>query len=138
MPRWESSHFCFAGDLGEGEVEGGDEEEGVVAEAVVASGGVEELAFDDAFGAEEDLAVAGEGEVADEAGGAVGLVLHEVEEEGVVALVGREGGSGVEVVVVGEAGGADAGLVVEGGDFEAGVVGEDEEAGGWRASRRWP
>ena len=85
--------FLFAGDLGEGEVEGGDEEEGVVAEAVGASGGVEELAFGDALGAEQDLAVAGQGEVADEAGGAVGLVLHEVEEEGVVALVGGEGGS---------------------------------------------
>ena len=32
-------------------------------------------------------------------------------------------------VVVGEAGGADAGTVVEGWDFEAGVVGENEEAG---------
>ena len=33
-------------------------------------------------------------------------------------------------MVVGEAGGADAGLVVEGGHFEAGVVGKDEEIGG--------
>jgi len=33
-------------------------------------------------------------------------------------------------IVIGEAGGADAGLVVEGGDFEAGVVGEDEEVEG--------
>jgi hypothetical protein len=33
-------------------------------------------------------------------------------------------------IVVGEAGGADAGLVVEGRDLEAGVVGEDEEARG--------
>ena len=33
-------------------------------------------------------------------------------------------------VVVGEAGGADAGLVVQGCDFEAGVVCEDEEAWG--------
>jgi len=36
----------------------------------------------------------------------------------------------VDCIVVGEAGGADAGLVVEGWDFEAGVVGEDEEVGG--------
>jgi hypothetical protein len=119
-----------AGDFGEGEVEGGDEEEGIVAEAVVSSGGVEELAFDRVLGAEQDLAVEGEGEGADEAGGAGGLVLHAVEEEGVVALVGGESGGGVEAVVVGEAGGADAGLLVEGGDFEAGVVGEDEEAAG--------
>jgi hypothetical protein len=79
--------LLVAGDFGEGEVEGGEEEEGVVAEAVVASGGGEELAFGVAFGAEEDFAVSGEGEVADEAGGAVGFVLHEVEEEGVVAVV---------------------------------------------------
>jgi hypothetical protein len=117
--------LLLAGEFGEGAVEGGDEEEGVVAEAVFPPGGMKELAFDGAFGAEEDLAVAGEGEVADEAGGAGGLVLQAVEEEGVVALIGGQGGVGVEVVVVGEAGGADAGLVVEGGDFEAGVVGKN-------------
>ena len=61
--------LLLAWDFGEGEVEGGDEEEGVVAEAVYASGGAEELAFGDALGAEEDLAVSCEGEVADEAGG---------------------------------------------------------------------
>jgi len=53
--------FLFAGDFGEGEVEGRDEEEGVVTEAVLPSGSVEELAVDEAFGAEEDLAVAGQG-----------------------------------------------------------------------------
>ena len=36
----------------------------------------------------------------------------------------------VEVVVFGEAGGADAGCSVEGVDFEAGVVGDDDFAGG--------
>jgi len=77
----------LARDFGEGEVEGGDEEEGVVAEAVFASGGAEELAFGEAFGSKKDLAVACEGEVADESGGAVGLVLHEVEDKGVVAVV---------------------------------------------------
>ena len=80
--------FVFAGEFGEGEVEGRDEEEGVVAEAVGAAGMVEELAFDGAVGAEEDAAVAGEGQGADEAGGSGELVLHEVEEESVVALVG--------------------------------------------------
>ena len=80
--------LLLARDFGEGEVEGGDEEEVIVAEPVVSSGGVEELAFDRALGAEEDVAVAGKGEGADEAGGAGELVLHAVEEEGVVALVG--------------------------------------------------
>jgi len=64
--------LLLAGDFGEGEVERGDEEEGVVAEAVGAPWGEEELAYCAAFGAEEDLAVARQREVADEAGGAVG------------------------------------------------------------------
>jgi hypothetical protein len=51
--------LLFAGDFGGGKVEGGDEEERVVAEAVVASGSMEELAFYEALGAEEDFAVAG-------------------------------------------------------------------------------
>jgi hypothetical protein len=58
--------FLFAREFGEGEAEGGYEEEGIVAEAGVASRGGEDLAFDDTFGAEEDMAVAGEGEGADE------------------------------------------------------------------------
>lgn len=120
--------LLFARDFGEGEIEGRDQKEGIVAKAVFASGGVEELAFGDAPGAEEDFSVASEGEGADEAGGAIGLVLHEVEEEVVVTVVFVCGGVRLEVVVVGETGGADAGLVVEGGDFKAGVVGEDEEA----------
>ena len=45
-------------------------------------------------------------------------------------LVGLGGFGWVEVVVVGEAGGADAGGSVEGVDFEAGVVGDDDFAGG--------
>jgi hypothetical protein len=36
----------------------------------------------------------------------------------------------MEVVVVGEAGGADPGSTVEGVDFEARVIGEDDLAGG--------
>jgi hypothetical protein len=135
--------FLFAGNLGKGQIEGRDEKEWVVAEAVGASRRVEELAVDGAFRSEEDFAVAGERKIADEAGGAVGFVLHEVEKEGVVAGVGggpkykglstalrfgRDDGiiRMIEEVVVGEAGASDAGLVVQGGDFEAGVVGEDQ------------
>jgi hypothetical protein len=55
--------------------------------------------------------------------------LHSVEEEEVVALVVGECGAGEEVGVVGVAGGADARVVVERGDFEAGVIGKDELAG---------
>jgi hypothetical protein len=51
--------------------------------------------------------------------------------DGIWWHLGRDDGGGVlGGVVVGEAGGADAGLVVEGGDFEAGVVGEDEKTWG--------
>jgi hypothetical protein len=62
--------LLLAREFGEGEVERGDEEERIVAEAVLSSGGIEELAFDGTLCAEEDLAIAGEGQGADEAGGA--------------------------------------------------------------------
>ena len=56
------------------------------------------------------------------------------EEVEVVALSSRcersRCSASVEVVVVGVAGGADAGCSVEGVDFEAGVVGDDDFAGG--------
>jgi hypothetical protein len=79
--------LLFTGDFGEGEVEGGDEEEGIVAETIYASWGAEEVALGIALGAKQDLAVACQREVADEAGCAGGLVLHEVEKEGIVAMV---------------------------------------------------
>ena len=44
--------LLLAREFGESEVERGDEEERIVAEAGVASGMVEELAFDGAMGAE--------------------------------------------------------------------------------------
>jgi hypothetical protein len=123
--------FLFTPDFGEGEAEGGNEEKRVVTKAIGAAGLVEYLAFDDAFGAEEDFAVAGEGEGADETCGAgcVGESGEEGEEAEVVASVFATGG-GVEVEVVGEAGGAYAGVATEGVDFEAGIVGEDEAVGG--------
>jgi hypothetical protein len=51
--------LLLTGDFGEGEVEGGDEEERIIAEAVSAAGGVEDLALDGALGAEQDLTVPG-------------------------------------------------------------------------------
>ena len=123
--------LLLAREFGEREVERGDEEERIVSEAGVASGMVEELAFDGAMGAEEDLAVAGEGQGADEAGGPgeIGECRKEREQGAVVAVV-FGAGVGFEGKIVCEAGGADAGLVFEGGDFEAGVVGEDHEIRG--------
>lgn len=120
--------FAISGNLGEGAVQEGNEEKGIVAEAIYAPGCGEELAPDGTYRAEENLAVAGEGNGADKAGRPVNMGL-ELEEEGeVVALVfGSE--VGLEVEVVGEAGGADTGSAVEGGGFEAGVVSKDEEAG---------
>ena len=120
----------------------GEVEERVVAEAVGAAWGDEDLAFDGAVADGEDMAVAGGGEDAVVAGGALGEgdAGEEGEKVEVVAVicgqrreavVGWLGGFGwVEVVVVGEAGGADAGCSVEGVHFEAGVVGYDDLAGG--------
>ena len=51
--------LLLTGDFGEGEVAGGDEEERIIAEAVSAAGGVEDLALDGALGAEQDLTVPG-------------------------------------------------------------------------------
>src|SRR5260370_1789785 len=129
-------------ELGHGLVLFGEVEERVVAEALGAAWRGENFAFDGAVADGEDFAVASGGEDAVVAGGALGEgnAGEEGEEVEVVAvvcgqrrgvLVGWLGGFGwVEVVVVGEAGGADAGGSVEGVDFEAGVVGDDDRAGG--------
>jgi hypothetical protein len=119
--------FLFGGELGEGEAEGGDEEERVIAEAVSTARSVEDFSCDDALSAEEDLAVTGKGERADKAGGAVWVFIEALEEQRVVAFV--FGARFVEASVVSVAGGADTGFVVEGRDFEAGVIGEDERIG---------
>jgi hypothetical protein len=60
--------FFFARQFGESEVEGREKEKRIIAEAGVTPGLVQDLAFNGAFGAEEDLAVSGEGQGADEAG----------------------------------------------------------------------
>ena len=117
--------------FGHGAVEVGKEEEGIVAEAAGSARGGEDEALDRALGGVEDLAIAGEGERAAVTGLAAGFgdCGEGGEEGGVVAVVGCVGCGG-DGEVGGEAGAADAGGVVEGGDFEAGVVGEDEEVGG--------
>lgn len=95
---------------------------------------------------EEDLAVASEGERADETGGeASGFRLRgeESEQAAVISLVfvisvtssvfaaSMAGGGGrFEIEIVGEAGGTNAGPAMEGVHGETGVVGEDEQAGG--------
>jgi hypothetical protein len=122
----------LGGELSEGKTESWDEEEWVIAEAVCAARGVEDFTFDEALGSEKDLTVAGEGECADEAGGAVdpGRSAGEgFEEQRIVAGVAHSAGMEIIPGVVSVAGGADARLVGERGDFEAGVVGEDEQAG---------
>ena len=113
--------FDFGGELGEGLVVAGGDEEGVVAEAVGAAGGVGEGAF---AGAENGAGLAvgrGEGEDATEAGGAVGDALHGGDE--LLEVVGVGG------AFAGVARGTDAGGAVEVVDFEAGVVGERPEPG---------
>ena len=59
----------------------------------------------------------------------VGDFAEGLEEAEVVALVGCCFWGSLEVVVFGVTGGADAGGSVEGVDFEAGVVGDDDLAG---------
>ena len=126
-------------ELGHGFVLGGEVEERVVAEAFGAAGGGEDFAFDGSVADGEDLTVARGGENAVVAGAAlgerdVGEVGDEVE---VVALVcGCVRWIG-EVMIVGVAGGADAGGSVEGVDFEAGVVCDDELRWGRGGSSRW-
>ena len=128
------------GKFGHGAAEVGKEEEWVVAEAAGAARDGEDEALDRAFGGVEDFAIAGEGERAAVTGLAAGFGDGGEcgEECGVVAIVwifvGAGAGCGGDregwLLVGGEAGAADAGCAVEGGDFEAGVVGEDEEVGG--------
>ena len=117
------------GELGHGAVVLRDEDEGVVAETAGAFGVRQELADAGAVGGVVDAAVAGEGEDAAVAASAVGGFKGGELEGGVVVLIGRACGVfGAQVLR--EAGAADAGAVVEGGDFEAAVVGEDPGVGG--------
>ncbi len=134
--------LLWGGELGEGHLGVGIDEEGVVSEALMAARGRSDVAV--AFAAEEGgvvvEAVGGEevaeargegavgedeGEDADEASaalvGGVGVEVAEaLKEEGVVLFVGGVGAS--------EAGAVDAGGTVEGVDDEAGVVGEGGKA----------
>src|ERR1700679_3784500 len=108
----------------------GKVEERVVTEAAGAAWGGQDFTFDGSVGDAEDFSVAGCGEDAVVAG--CGLLDREFAEglleEEIVAGVGCCRGWAGELVVPGIAGGTDAGGSVEGVDFEAGVVGEDDLA----------
>jgi hypothetical protein len=114
-------------EFSHGEVEGGNEEERVVAKAEGTARGGEDKALEGAFGGEEDLCVACEGQSAAVAGVAAGVgdAVERAEEGGIIALVyisisGRRlcgCGRGGEGLVFCVAGGADAGGIVEGEDF---------------------
>jgi hypothetical protein len=119
------------GKLGHGAVEGGNEEERVVAEAAGAAWSGEDLALDGAFGGVEDAAVAGKGQDAAVTGLAAlrGDAGEGSEESGVVAEVYCVCGVVGVSEIGGEAGAAHTGRSIECGDFEAGVVGEDIEVG---------
>src|SRR5271156_1406862 len=101
------------------------------------AGGGQDFAFDGSVGDGEDLTVARRSEDAVIASAALGEgdVCEIGDEVEVIALVCcvRTGAGGLgwgKVVVVGVAGGADAGCSVESVYFEAGVVGDDDFAGG--------
>ena len=118
-------------ELGHGFVLGGEVEEGVVAEAVCATGGGKDFAFDGSVANGEDVGASRGGEDAVIAAAALGErnVGEEREEIEIVAFVDRVMLRRVEVVVVGEAGGADAGGTMESVDFETGVVGDYDLTG---------
>lgn len=118
------------GKLCHGLIELGNEEQWVVAEASSAAWLGEDAAFDGTLGSEKDLAVASEGEDAAITGVSTGFwtAIESSQKSGVVTLIGRRGHGVGEGEIVCEASAADAGGVVEGGDFEAGVVGENEQA----------
>jgi hypothetical protein len=121
--------FGFDVEFGHGLVLIGQVEEGIVAETAGATRGGEDFAFDGAMADAEDLSVADCCEDAVIAGCwiSVGDFAEGFEEAEVVALVGCSNAE--EVFVFGVAGGADAGCSIEGVDFEAGVVGDDDFAG---------
>jgi hypothetical protein len=117
--------FGFGRELAEGFAEAVGNEDGVVAEAAVAFFFVGDDAFDGTAGGGEEFAIEGEDHDAAEAAGAffaADVFGGEFGEEFLAVL-------GVGGIFAGVAGGEDAGGAVEGVDFEAGVVGEDEGAG---------
>ena len=110
----------------------GEIEEGIVAEAVHASWCGEDLAFDGAVADGEDLSVMGSSEdaVVSRSWIGVGDFAKGFEETEVVALICCRRGGALEILVISVTGGADAGRSVERVDFKAGVVGDDDFAGG--------
>lgn len=130
--------FHGVAHFGEREIESHGLEERVVAEPGLAAGCGEDMAF---AGALENSGVGhgrGRGDDGDggdgapEAGGA-GVRGHgfQLPEEGGV-VVGVSGIPGVTGGSGGVAGGEDAGVTVQGVDFETGIVGQDEPGcGGW-------
>jgi hypothetical protein len=119
-------------EFGHGLATLGEIKERVVTEAFCASGGAQNLAFDFAAAGGEDFAVAGCGEDAMVSGVAllVAGVFEGGDEAEVVAFVWGGGWRRGEVPVFGISGGANAGCAFERVDFEAGVVGDNDFAGG--------
>ena len=124
----------FEVDFGHGALEGRQVEERIVAEAASAARGLEDESIDGAFGRLDDFTVeCGDQDAAITGGALVGRDFGEALEQddvvpdvGVVVGIGRVDETGVGCI----ASGTDAGSAIEGVDFEAGVVGEDELAGG--------
>jgi hypothetical protein len=108
-----------------------EEEKRVVAETYGAARCGENFAFDAAIRNFEDLAIAGRGEdtVVACCSFRVGSVAEGPKKAKVVAFVSGSVGWGREMEIIGVACGADAGCSVEGVNFEAGVVGDDDFAG---------
>jgi len=112
-----------------GQADRWDEEERIIAEAILSTWGFKDLSFHGSVGMKEDLTIASKCQGTDEASRAVCYAGEKRKQQVVVALVFRSA-SWLEAGVIGEAGRADARSPVQGVDLQAGVVGEDELTGG--------
>jgi hypothetical protein len=117
--------------LGDGAGKRGDEEHGVVAEAVLALLSVDDEAFKGSLSFCKDLPRAGQTERADESASSLfsGSIFQQTKQLSDIAMVDEGTGLAIEFGS-GEAGTVDTGGTVQGINHEAGIVGNGPEACG--------
>src|SRR5208337_1818513 len=123
--------FLFGGEFGEGFFDLRKEKQRVIAEAVGSPRGVKDDALSLALKRRQGVAIAGDGNHADEAAGTVfvGDIVQLAQQTGVVGLViGVSGVFGDVMFVGGIARGADTWRALQGVNFKARVVGDHQLA----------